>query len=139
MSRNDYEYRKYPLLSNESITNLAREIYAIEKIIIPVDTTTRIAQTNNNELRRIIDVDTNDSNFKVKLYGREAMIVKRGKDNYWRIFIPKVLRQESITWYHDQLIHPGAVRMQDSLHKVYTWPNMMNEINAYVATCDVCQ
>ncbi len=83
LSRNEYASQKYPLLSTEGITNIGREMYTQERIVVPVDyNTIRIAQANDNKLRRLINSDTTDTCFKVKSHGQVAMTVKLGKDNH---------------------------------------------------------
>ena len=140
LSRNDYESRSHPLLSNESLTELTREVYASETFIVPVDyDTIKAAQDIDNELKEMKRKDTTQQIFTKKKFGRTELTIKKGKDNRWRIFVPKPLRKELIAWYHEQLMHPGALRMGESIRKNFTWPNMTKDINDYVAQCDTCQ
>ena len=44
-----------------------------------------------------------------------------------------------MTWYHEYLVHPGQTRMEETLRKVFYWPNLDKDTQAYVKTCRECQ
>ena len=140
LSRNNFEDREHPLLSDKNMTDITREVYTNEKFIVPIDyATIRDAQNNDDELKDMRAQDKNEQDFKQQRFGRIDLIVKRGKDERWRIFVPKILRHALITWYHEQLRHPGVLRMGETIRKNFTWPKMMKEIENYVSRCDTCQ
>ena len=51
------------------------------------------------------------------------------------------LRRDCISKYHDSPSqgHPNSRRTYQSVRRFYYWPNMINDINEYVYTCDSCQ
>ena len=42
-------------------------------------------------------------------------------------------------WYHEYLVHPGQTRMEETLRKVFYWPNLDKDVQGYVKTCRKCQ
>ena len=44
-----------------------------------------------------------------------------------------------MNWYHDQLLHPGHNRMEESVLEYYTWPNARKEIREMIDKCEICQ
>ena len=56
-----------------------------------------------------------------------------------RIYIPKVLRERIMEWYHIQLVHPGSTRMISTIQASMYWHGMRKDVEQYVKTCDVCQ
>ena len=53
--------------------------------------------------------------------------------------IPKSLRGRIVAWTHHYLVHPGGTRLEKTLSKLCTWPNMARDIQAYTKTCRKCQ
>jgi transposase InsO family protein len=56
-----------------------------------------------------------------------------------RMVIPKSLRGRIVAWTHHYLVHPGGTRLEKTLSKLCTWPNMARDIQAYTKTCRKCQ
>ncbi|GKC60587.1 transposon Tf2-2 polyprotein, partial [Tanacetum coccineum] len=60
-----------------------------------------------------------------------------------RVYVPKWknLRREILKECHDPLWagHPGMTRTLALLQRHYYWPNMQDDVEAYVKTCLVCQ
>ena len=56
-----------------------------------------------------------------------------------RIYIPEVLRERIMEWYHIQLVHPGSTRMISTIQASMYWHGMKKDVEQYVKTCDVCQ
>ena len=56
-----------------------------------------------------------------------------------RIYVPKALRHEVLTWYHHFLCHPGATRLEKTIAQTMTWPKLPTECKAFVRVCAVCQ
>ena len=36
-------------------------------------------------------------------------------------------------------MHPGALRMGETIRKSFTWPKMLNDMRDYIKHCDTCQ
>ena len=101
-------------------------------------------------LERIITVAKDDSMYQKLVKEVQEGVVRR----YWledglihskgnMLFVPKVggLRRELLKETHDTQWagHPGRERMYALLSHFYYWPNMEDEIEAYVKTCGICQ
>ena len=56
-----------------------------------------------------------------------------------RMVIPKSLQGRIVAWTHHYLVHPGGTRLEKTLSKLCTWPNMARDIQAYTKTCRKCQ
>ena len=44
-----------------------------------------------------------------------------------------------MTWYHEYLVHPGQTRMEETIRKIFYWPNLDKSVQEYVKTCHKCQ
>ena len=112
LSQNTFEEREHPLFSDKSMTDIMQEVHANKKFIVLIDyATIKDAQNNKNELKGMCAQDKDEKNFKQQQFRLIDLTVKQGKDKQWRIFIPKLLCQEFMSWYHKKLIHPGALCM----------------------------
>ena len=139
LSRNPSSPNNHHLLQEETLKEITREIFANEKYIVPIDyQTIKEEQDRDEELRTLLASEANTS-FKLKRYGRVEVYVKQGKDERWRIFVPTGLRQKLIEWYKYQLMHPGTLRMIETIRKHFTWPKMTQEIKEYTEKCSICQ
>ena len=58
-----------------------------------------------------------------------------------RICIPKPMRLSILKEAHEGILspHPGVMHMYDKLRECVWWPAMLNDIIAYVKTCEKCQ
>ena len=56
-----------------------------------------------------------------------------------RIYVPKSLRHEVLTWYHHFLCHPGATRLELTIAQSMTWPRLPTECRDFTHVCEVCQ
>ena len=56
-----------------------------------------------------------------------------------RIVIPKALQKRVMEWYHTTLMHPGAIRTEETIKQHFYWNGMQADIRKHVATCDACQ
>jgi hypothetical protein len=44
-----------------------------------------------------------------------------------------------VAWTDLYLVHPGGTRLEKTLSKLCTWPNMARDIQVYTKTCMKCQ
>jgi hypothetical protein len=56
-----------------------------------------------------------------------------------RVMIPESLRQPLMKFDHDNLRHPGIVRMTNSLWTNFAWPTLKEDVTEFVKYCDECQ
>jgi hypothetical protein len=51
-----------------------------------------------------------------------------------KIAIPTNLRFYILTWYHENLLHPGADRMFHTILQHFTWPSLRPQVENFVKT-----
>jgi RNase H-like domain found in reverse transcriptase/Integrase zinc binding domain len=56
-----------------------------------------------------------------------------------RIMIPKRLQRRIVTWYHEQLCHPGETRTESTIAQHYYWRNLRNDVRDVCSRCPTCQ
>jgi transposase InsO family protein len=56
-----------------------------------------------------------------------------------KVAVPTSLRLPILRWYHDILVHPGGVRMLETINKHFTWPGLRKQVHEYVKYCEKCQ
>jgi hypothetical protein len=53
--------------------------------------------------------------------------------------IPTNLRFCILTWYHENLLHPGADQMFHTISQHFTWPSLRTQVENFVKHCNTCQ
>jgi hypothetical protein len=56
-----------------------------------------------------------------------------------KITIPTNLCSHVLTWYHENLLHPGANRMFHTILQHFTWPSLCTQVEEFVKHCNTCQ
>ena len=56
-----------------------------------------------------------------------------------KIVVPKILQKYVVQWYHNYLLHPGAVRTEETIRQHLYWPDLRVDVRQYIKTCDTCQ
>jgi hypothetical protein len=56
-----------------------------------------------------------------------------------KIVIPTNLCFRILTWYHENLLHPGADRMFHTILQHFTWPSLCTQVENFVKHCNTCQ
>ena len=56
-----------------------------------------------------------------------------------RIWVPEPLRKHVLTWYHDNLLHPGASRLERTIRQTMTWPKLKEDVEAHTKVYHKCQ
>ena len=118
------------------------ETFAMEEeYIVPINyLEIHRAQRDDIELRKFRTADTTKKNYSITKYGTLEIWMKQSQnDKKWRIFVPKTLRQPLINWYHDNLLHAGQRRMEESVLRYFTWPGCTADIERFVKSCETCQ
>ena len=66
--------------------------------------------------------------------------LKTRSDNVQKThYVPEVLQERVMEWYHTQLVHSGSTRMISTIQASMYWHGMRKDVEQYVKTCDVCQ
>ena len=70
---------------------------------------------------------------------QEGRLYKRPTDKYEaRLVVPVAERPEKLSWHHDEMGHPGAATMYETLRQLYWWPQMAADCREYVDGCSQC-
>ena len=56
-----------------------------------------------------------------------------------KIAIPTNLCSRVLTWYHENLLHPGADQMFHTILQHFTWPSLCTQVENFVKHCNTCQ
>jgi hypothetical protein len=56
-----------------------------------------------------------------------------------KIFIPTVIRNPGIDWYHQYLCHPGAMRTEATIRNTLMLPGLIRNVQSHCKTCKLCQ
>jgi hypothetical protein len=67
--------------------------------------------------------------------GKERQLICRDG----KIVIPQILRSRVLCWYHEYLLHPGINRTEETIGQHLYWPDLRNDVNEHIKSCDRCQ
>ena len=56
-----------------------------------------------------------------------------------KICIPTTLQKRTVSWYHENLCHPGINRTEDTIRQHLHWKSLRNDVTTYIYKCDICQ
>ena len=109
-----------------------------EDVAFPLDLSL-VQRTQNVELnkrksvlKKLIKDDASKYNI-LELEGF-TLVTYEGK-----IYVPAVLRQRTMSWYHHYLNHPGGERLYKTLEQVCYWKGMVNQCIQFCKRCKECQ
>ena len=54
-------------------------------------------------------------------------------------YVPGILKEAILEWYHKVLVHPGTSRLEAALRQMYWWPNLRKDFEKCCKHCHVCQ
>jgi hypothetical protein len=91
-----------------------------------------IAQLTDNKIQQCIT--NNDSDFEARIIQPAPLVYFKGK-----IAIPTNLCSCELTWYHENLLHPGANQMFHTILQHFTWPSLCKQVENFVKHCNTCQ
>jgi hypothetical protein len=96
------------------------EIFALDEQtdVFPItfDVISKVQLADNKIQQRIT---SNDPDFETRIIQRAPLVYFKGK-----IMIPTNLCSCIITWYHKNLLHPGADHMFHTISQHFTWPSL---------------
>jgi hypothetical protein len=111
------------------------EIFALDKqtdaFPIAFDVISK-AQLADNKIQQCIT--TNDPDFETRIIHRAPLVYFKGK-----IAIPTNLPLRILTWYYENLLHPGVDRMFHTISQHFTWPSLCTQVENFVKHCNTCQ
>ena len=89
-------------------------------------------QTKDEQLQN--KVQQHSSLFKIKYINNYQLVFQKNK-----IYIPSSLLSPIVTWYHDNLNHPGTVRTFNTISMHFTHPRLRKFVTEHVSSCIICQ
>jgi len=87
---------------------------------------------NSTEFRKYFMANRSDFSYRM-INGQEILFLREC------MYVPKVLREKVVNWYHFFLCHPGSSRLYNTLKLNLEWPGMASRCVEHTRTCDVCQ
>jgi RNase H-like domain found in reverse transcriptase/Reverse transcriptase (RNA-dependent DNA polymerase)/Integrase zinc binding domain/Retroviral aspartyl protease len=95
----------------------------------------RFHQQNDIPLRQMA---ASDSTYHLKSFrggGTNVMLICHKN----QIVIPKQLQQAIVTWYHNQLCHPGETRTEQTIRQHFWFNNLRQVVHDICSKCHTCQ
>jgi hypothetical protein len=83
------------------------------------------AQLANKKFQQCIT--NNNPDFETRIIQRAPLVYFKGK-----IMISTNLHFCILTWYHENLLHPGANRMFRTISQHFTWPSLHTQVENFV-------
>ena len=102
---------------------------SLSRLLITSDVIAK-AQANDDEISTAKLKCTNDERFAID----DGILKFKG-----RIYVPKDLRCELLSQYHEKSNHIGVSKMINLMSKSYYWSNINSHIARWCKSCDVCQ
>ena len=62
----------------------------------------------------------------------------QGRDNKLRIYLPSVVRNELLRYYHENGMHPGINKTITMIKRYFDWPGCREDVEDHLSTCDTC-
>jgi len=123
---------RYPVInlnekSFEELTNVD------EQHAFPLDFMNISTHQTKDELLQN-KVQQNSSLFKIKYINDNQLVFQKNK-----IYIPSSLLSHIVTWYHDNLNHPGAVHTFNTISMHFTHPRLKKFVTEHISSCIICQ
>ena len=111
-------------------------------IELPIaDEVLRKLQEQDKETRRLIDL-FNSGKMDKKLYSMDNYILNRVlvEDGimYYPLVLPDLLRDCVLMLAHDKQGHNGALRVYNSIRRLYYWKGMKKQIRSHCSRCITC-
>jgi hypothetical protein len=93
-----------------------------------------IATIQNKDKSLMKQLKKSDHKYKLTKIERTAVLILSGK-----IFIPTVIRNPVIDWYHKYICHPGPIRTDATIRNTMTWPGLTWNVQSHCKNCKLCQ
>ncbi|MCP4747563.1 MAG: hypothetical protein GY874_15700, partial [Desulfobacteraceae bacterium] len=93
------------------------------------------AQKNDPKLKGLFRKGPEIKDISVKVIDETDILVYKNK----RLVIPDSMQSQVVQWYHHYLMHPGAVRLEETLRAAMYWKNLTRDVKQHVKSCKNCQ
>jgi hypothetical protein len=93
-----------------------------------------IAKMQNKDKSLMKQLKKSDHKYELTKIERTEVLTLNGK-----LFIPTLIRNPVIDWYHQYLCHPGATRTEAKIRNTMTWPGLTRNVQSHCKTCKLCQ
>lgn len=118
---------------------VADTLSRVEEIVQPIDLNKLAeAQAHDSELQGLLDSASSLQLRKVKLPGSHSGIYCEERDNTFRPYVPRILRQQVFQSLHS-LNHPGTNATARLVSERYVWPEIKKNCREWVRSCLACQ
>ena len=124
--------------STEALDLSEKENFILEDEVFPLELSL-VQRTQNVELNKRKSklkqlVNDTASKYHIMELDGHQLVGYEGK-----IYVPKTLRQHTMSWYHHFLNHPGGERLYKTLRKVCYWKGMASQCITLCKKCAECQ
>lgn len=139
LSRNKIIHKPNITVDISKFEAMMHKMYSNESEV-PIDyLTIHKHKRDDKELQaKRIDLTT-ARNYKLEEFGKYNLSTKTSSSEYKeRIWIPEALRVQLLEWYHDNLQHPGARRLEESIRTNFTYPKLSQMCKDIASKCDIC-
>jgi phospholipid-translocating ATPase len=98
--------------------------------------TALIAKYQRDDAQLKQALQKSEPDYRLEKRNDEKLYVHR---EHASIYIPALLRNSVLQWYHTSLQHPGIKRMQATMKENVHWPGLDAAVARAVKNCPVCQ
>lgn len=92
-----------------------------------------IAQEQNIDIVLKAEVKLHPKMFCSKQVGENAIILAKGRDDRYRIVVPKSLKGDILKLHHECLVNPTAVsNFETDVYDTFTWNGIHQDVKQYV-------
>ena len=92
------------------------------------------AQDADERLKRVMADVRYKEKFGVLPFGSAEVVTFNGV-----IWVPKDIAEGIISWYHENLGHPGVTRTVRTISQNFGWKGLRADVERYIKHCDECQ
>lgn len=128
---------------SDNISNPIPTTFILEDLSVNIETI-KLNQKKDNYCQSVIlDLNSNNPTLQDKFrFNEHGLLVKTDRDPkiiYKElIVIPKVLIKRILVTLHENNAHVGRVALYQLVGSRFYWPNFTKDIEAHVASCEIC-
>jgi hypothetical protein len=93
-----------------------------------------ISKMQDKDKSLMKELTKSDHKYELTKIEHTAVLTLSGK-----IFLPTVIRNPVIDWYHRYHCHPGAMRTEATIRNTMTWSGLTQNVQFHCKTCKLCQ
>ncbi len=92
-----------------------------------------IAQEQNLDIELQTEMKLHPKMFCTKQVGESSVILAKGRDDRYRIVVPKSLKGDILELHHECLVNPTAVsNFESDVYDTFTWNGIHQDVKQYV-------